>query len=66
MRGGCPMEKKTERMVKTTISLPEDLWKAAKIRAMDERMDFRSVVIAALEAYLQSDVKPTKEGRNER
>ena len=60
------MDKKTERMVKTTISLSEDLWKAAKIRAMDERMDFRSVVIAALEAYLQTNVRLTKEGRNER
>ncbi len=37
-----------------------------KIRAMDERMDFRSVVIAALEAYLQTNVRLTKEGRNER
>jgi len=60
------MEKKAGRMVKTTINLPEDLWKAAKIWAMDERTDFRSVVIAALEAYLQTDVKPRKEGRNER
>jgi hypothetical protein len=57
------MEKKTERMVKTTISLPENLWKAAKIRAMDERTDFRSVVIAALEAYLQTDVKPREGGK---
>jgi hypothetical protein len=59
------MDKKTERIVKTTISLPEDLWKAAKIRAMDERMDFRSVVIAALEAYLRTEVKSKKEGKNE-
>ena len=60
------MDKKTERMVKTTISLPEDLWKGAKIRAMDERMDFRSVVIAALEEYLRTEVKPIKEGEDER
>jgi len=42
--------------VKTTVELPEDLWRAAKIRAMDERSDLRSVLIAALEAYL----KPTR------
>ena len=26
--------------VKTTVELPGDLWRAAKIRAMDERSDF--------------------------
>ena len=39
--------------VKTTLELPEDLWRAAKIRAMDERTDLRTVLIAALEAYLK-------------
>jgi hypothetical protein len=38
--------------VKTTVELPPDLWRAAKIRAVDDRSDFRAVVIAALEAYL--------------
>lgn len=44
-------------MVKTTVDLPEALWRAAKIRAMDERMDLRSVIIAALEAYLKAKKK---------
>ena len=39
--------------VKTTLELPEDLWRAAKIRAMDERTDLRTVLTAALEAYLK-------------
>ena len=39
--------------VKTTVDLPQELWRAAKIRAMDEQKDLRSVVIAALKAYLQ-------------
>ena len=47
--------------VKTTVDLPESLWRAAKIRAMDERTDLRSVIIAALEAYLKA--KPRKEGK---
>ncbi len=47
-------------IVKTTIDLPESLWRAAKIRAMDERTDLRRVVIAALEGYLKT--KPRKEG----
>ena len=47
-------------MVKTTVDLPESLWRTSKIRAMDERTDLRSVMIAALEAYLKT--KPRKEG----
>lgn len=46
-----------KELVKTTLELPEALWRAAKIRALDERRDFRSVVIAALEAYLRQKPK---------
>ncbi len=52
--------RKGNRTVKTTVDLPESLWRAAKIRAMDERTDLRRVIIAALEAYLKT--KPRKEG----
>lgn len=38
--------------VKTTVDLPQDIWRAAKIRAMDEHSDLRSVIIAALRAHL--------------
>jgi hypothetical protein len=38
--------------VKTTVELPGDLWRAAKIRAMDERSDLRTILIRALEQYL--------------
>jgi hypothetical protein len=38
--------------VKTTVDLPEQIWRAAKIRAMDDRSDLRSVIIAALRTYL--------------
>ncbi len=31
--------------VKTTVELPGELWRAAKIRAMDERADLRTVLI---------------------
>lgn len=44
--------------VKTTVDLPQELWRAAKIRAMDEQTDLRSVVIAALRAYLQMPTDP--------
>jgi hypothetical protein len=38
--------------MRTTVDLPLELWQAAKIRAVAERGDFRSVVIRALESYL--------------
>ena len=41
--------------VKTTVELPGELWRAAKIRAMDERADLRTVLIRALEDYLRED-----------
>ena len=47
--------------VKTTVELPGELWRAAKIRAMDERADLRTVLIRALEAYLREGVP---KGRN--
>ena len=40
--------------MKTTVVLPAPLWERARIRAIEERTDFRSVVIKALEAYLKA------------
>lgn len=44
------------RMVRTTLELSEDLWRRAKMRALDEG-DLRTVMIRALEEYL---AKPPK------
>ena len=44
-------------MVKTTVHLPEDLWRAAKIRAMDERSDLRTLLIRGLERVLAEKPK---------
>jgi hypothetical protein len=38
--------------VKTTVHLPEPLWRAAKIRALEERKDLRDLIIAGLELVL--------------
>jgi hypothetical protein len=46
--------KASENTIKTTVDLPHDLWRAAKVRAMDERTDLRSVIIKALEAHLNT------------
>ena len=48
---------KDERTVKTTVDLPEALWKAAKIRALDERKDLRAVIVEALTAHLEAKRK---------
>jgi hypothetical protein len=51
--------------VKTTVELPGELWRAAKIRAMDDRADLRTVLIRALEAYLDVPAKAiTRRGRS--
>jgi hypothetical protein len=47
-------------MVKCTVKLPADIWRAAKIRALDERDEFQRVVARALDLYLKT--KPRKEG----
>ena len=44
-------------MVRTTLLLPEELWRAAKVRAIDEG-DLRTVMIRALEEYLARTPKP--------
>jgi hypothetical protein len=43
-----------EDVIKTTVELPSALWRAAKIRAMDERTDLRTVLIRALEQFLDT------------
>jgi hypothetical protein len=52
-------------MVKTTILIPRELWRRAKVRAAETDADFRRVVIAALEAYLGGGRSPKKGGRSE-
>jgi hypothetical protein len=50
------------RAVKTTIELPEQVWRAAKIRALDDYADLRTVVVAALTAYLHLDAPGVQNG----
>lgn len=44
-------------IVKTSLSLPRDLWKRAHVRAMDEDRDLQDVIVAALELYLKTPLK---------
>ena len=50
-----------EETIKTTVDLPHPLWRAAKVRAMDEKADLRAIIIKALEAYLK--LRPKGEPR---
>jgi hypothetical protein len=45
--------KLTHRGVKTTIELPESIWRATKQRALDDDLDMRTVVIGALQEFLR-------------
>jgi hypothetical protein len=44
--------KRTEKVIKTTVELEHSLWRAAKVRAMDEGSDLRGIIVLALRQYL--------------
>jgi hypothetical protein len=46
-----------DNVKKTTIRLPAAVWKAARVRALDEGTDFQAVVTRALEQYLKTALK---------
>ena len=48
-----------DEVVKTTIRMPRAVWHAARVRALDEQIDFQDLVVAALEAHLK---KPRRKG----
>jgi metal-responsive CopG/Arc/MetJ family transcriptional regulator len=48
-----------EKLVKTSVGLPETLWKEVRKRAIDEDRDFQDIVRDALEKYLRQH--PRKE-----
>ena len=50
----APRRSAPSQTVRTTVDLPQELWRAVKIKAVNEQSDLRSVVIAALRAYLKS------------
>jgi hypothetical protein len=49
--------KAASAVVRSTIEFPPEIWRAAKIRAMDERTDLRGIVLRALRAYLATPIK---------
>ena len=49
-------------MVRTTLLLPEELWRQAKIRALDEGADLRTLLIRGLELILSQPMKTRGKG----
>jgi hypothetical protein len=52
-----PKASQQTRGVKTSVEIPERVWRAARMRAIDERGGLRGVIVRALEAYLQGELK---------
>jgi hypothetical protein len=47
-------------IIRTTLNLPAEIWRRVKHRAVDDRTDLKSVVIAALDAYLKTPSKASR------
>ena len=48
-----PKKTPVVRKVKTSLSLPEDLWRTTRIRAIEQGVDAQDLVAWALEAYIR-------------
>ena len=44
--------KRGQEMVKTTLRLSAEVWRKARVRALDERVSFQEIVERALDQYL--------------
>lgn len=50
------------RMIRTTLELPEELWRRIKMRAIDEG-GLKAVIVNSLEEYLAKPAKARKGGK---
>jgi len=46
--------------MKTSVDIPDNLWKVAKILAVEESKDLRDVIIEALQEHLAKKAKAKK------
>jgi hypothetical protein len=44
-------------MVKTTLLMPEELWRRAKVRALEEKCDLRDLLLDGLEMRLKAKIR---------
>ena len=47
-----PTRKKVGAVVKTSLVLPEPLWRRAKLYGLSHHLELREIIIRALEAFL--------------
>ena len=52
--------------MKTSVDIPDALWKAAKILAVEESKDLRDVIVEALQQHLSKKAKARDRGGKER
>ena len=52
--------------MKTSVDIPDALWKAAKILAVEESKDLRDVIIEALQQHLSKKAKMRDRGGKEK
>ncbi len=53
---------KTPATMKVTVRLREPLWRAARVRALEEHGSFQDLVTRALRFYLKTPMKKRREG----
>lgn len=49
--------------MKTSVEIPDDLWKAAKHLAVEEEIDLKDVIVKALEEFLKREQKKGGKGK---
>lgn len=47
-----PTRRKAGEIVKTSLVLPEPLWRRMKLYGLEHEMELREIIIAAVESYL--------------
>jgi len=52
--------------MKTSVDIPDALWKAAKILAVEESKDLRDVIVEALQQHLSKKAKVRDRGGKEK
>ena len=52
MPRGRPPKKEVMPMVKTSLALPEDLWRGLKVAAVEERTDMQAIIARLVGEYL--------------
>jgi predicted DNA binding CopG/RHH family protein len=50
-------QKASEKVIKTTLRVPQSVWTAARIRGLEEGIPVQDLVVKAIESYLKGGRK---------